>query len=324
MKAIREFDLALDSDRESLRAFLGSFFTDHGRKLPVIGPKRRVFHMVPAHKTDYLEIAQNLRPDILVLDWEDSVPNNLKLQAYENSKNFSIPNGVELWVRVNQVSHSHFKDEANLVKEISPNAVLLPKVEDTYQLAIAGNAFGSIEIVPTIETIAGMNRAMEIISFGGIKSVAFGAEDFYAELSTGLQMMDKGDIVNNQIDRERYLGFVQQLAMVCVKYNVQLLDGVHKGVHNLKSDDPIVLENLKQECILVRGRGACGKASIQPIQIEIIKKCFDIDLKQVVQALDIVENINDDCAIRVVNGCMEGPPKLLPAWKLLQHTYQCL
>jgi citrate lyase subunit beta/citryl-CoA lyase len=123
-------------------------------------PLRSVLY-VPGNKVDWMRKAPRYGADALILDLEDSVPDNGKVAARG------------LFVRVNRLETGLTGEDLEAVTCPSLYGVILPKVqapEDVVEVDVllkfferkAGMALGSVCLDPSLETAQGIRRAYEI------------------------------------------------------------------------------------------------------------------------------------------------------------------
>jgi citrate lyase subunit beta/citryl-CoA lyase len=130
---------------------------------------------VPAHRRDWVGKAIRVSPGAVVLDIEDSVPPNLKLQAMDHLKS-EIRElrdaGVGAFVRV-QPLHEGTAQEIAAAMTDGLTAIVLPKVTDaeeirrlhdmlSYAEGRTGVAHGAVGILPLPETAQGMYHAYDL------------------------------------------------------------------------------------------------------------------------------------------------------------------
>ncbi|WP_255770572.1 HpcH/HpaI aldolase/citrate lyase family protein [Pseudarthrobacter sulfonivorans] len=143
---------------------------------------------VPGHKRDWIDKALNSEADAIIIDLEDSVPPQDKdlaranardaLQAHDGSKGILI--------RPNALDTEFFGRDIAAVTHANLTAFLLPKLfsrDDVVRfdaLVTAaeldhGISRGTIELVPSLETAASINKVDEILAgprVGGVMAAA--------------------------------------------------------------------------------------------------------------------------------------------------------
>lgn len=143
---------------------------------------------VPGHKRDWIDKALNSEADAIIIDLEDSVPPQDKdlaranacdaLQAHDGSKGILI--------RPNALDTGFFGRDIATVTHTNLTAFLLPKLfsrDDVVRFDALVTAAeldhgidrGTIELVPSLETAASINKVDEILAgprVGGVMAAA--------------------------------------------------------------------------------------------------------------------------------------------------------
>ena len=315
------------ADRECLRQWVLASICVNAPELaqtPRRQFRRRVLHFVPASQPKFLEKAASLGADTLVFDLEDSVSPEDKPAAREHLRALKRETFTEseFCIRVNALSSPHWAADVETVRAVKPDAVMLPKVESAGMLARAQEELG-VECMPIIETIGGWQAADTIIGHSGIRTIVFGAEDFYSSFSVR-ERLRKGDIVNHPQDQARYLRIVQPLLLQCALRDVQFVDSVDTQIRNPRGSLLDGQELLRNECRLMRAEGALGKLSVHPSQIAIIRDGFDVSLKAVFQAVEKLESFSRTAVIVDRDGSMQDTPEIAAAKRILQDALRYL
>lgn len=169
-------------------------------------PLNRTFLFAPGNHPRRVEKALGLQADAVILDLEDSVATADKAAARKPvAEALERPRRCRGYVRVNApASPFCYRDLVETLHE-RVDGVVLPKVESAADLHAVdwmmaalererGIAEGSIDLMPIVETAAGVARVDRILQarslrpYGGpwrVKRVAFGAADF--GLEAGIQ-----------------------------------------------------------------------------------------------------------------------------------------
>ena len=98
---------------------------------------RRSILSVPAINLRALEKARGLDCDGVIFDLEDSVAPEMKAQARENLSAFFAAGrleGREIVIRINALSSAFGADDMACVIALQPDAVLIPKVDEPYDV----------------------------------------------------------------------------------------------------------------------------------------------------------------------------------------------
>ncbi len=166
-------------------------------------PLNRSLLFAPGNVPRRMEKALGLDADGVILDLEDSVAASDKAATRAPvAEAFSRPRRCRAYVRVNAASTEFCYADLNATLHKGVDGVFLPKVESAAELHAIdwlmaslererGLAEGSLDLVPQIETAAGMQRIDRILQARHlrtyrapwrVKRVAFGAADYGNEL----------------------------------------------------------------------------------------------------------------------------------------------
>jgi citrate lyase subunit beta/citryl-CoA lyase len=239
---------------------------------------------VPGNRTRMLEKALGLRPDAYVPDMEDSVPLTEKANARSITASM-LPRlasaGPLVIPRVNSLGTGLLEDDLEAVvgphiygvsvgKIASPEDVaavseVLERLE-----ALADLEAGAVKLVLWIETALGVVNAYSISAASQrIVGVAFGAEDFTADMGIG-RTPDQSEV---EYPRR----------VVCVAARAAGIPALDTPYFTLR--DP---EGLRSDAAGARAFGFKGKFAIHPEQIQVINETFSPSGAEVEYALRVV------------------------------------
>ncbi|HEX2566176.1 MAG TPA: CoA ester lyase [Burkholderiales bacterium] len=166
-------------------------------------PLNRSFLFAPGNVPRRIEKALGLEADAVIVDLEDSVAASDKAATRAPvAEAFSRPRRGRAYVRVNAASSEFCYADLHATLRKGVDGVFLPKVESAAELHAIdwlmanlererGIAEGTLDLVPQIETAAGMQRIDRILQARHlrtyrapwrVKRVAFGAADYGNEL----------------------------------------------------------------------------------------------------------------------------------------------
>lgn len=155
-------------------------------------PPPRSWLFVPGANPRYLAKLESARPDAVVLDLEDGVSPTHLDAARERVRTLLSAGDGDTWlpkvvaVRSHRVGHAEFaSDLASLGQRL--DVLILPKVAAAQEAASAALqldrvGLGRVGIVATVEAAAALPRLEEILAHPRVVGVAFGAEDFAADV----------------------------------------------------------------------------------------------------------------------------------------------
>lgn len=143
---------------------------------------------VPGHKRDWIDKALNSEADAVIIDLEDSVPPQDKELARTNARQaLEAHDGAKgILVRPNAVDTVYFGRDVATVTHQNLTAFLLPKLfsrDDVVRFDALVTAAeldhgidrGTVELVPSLETAASINKVDEILAgprVGGVMAAA--------------------------------------------------------------------------------------------------------------------------------------------------------
>src|SRR5271170_5693855 len=274
---------------------------------------------VPADNPRKLAKARTLRPDAFILDLEDGVAIDKKLEARATlTHNLESFKGLasKIFVRVNSIGAKFFEGDISSAVDPVVDGIFLPKCEDetdvnrvdseiTRTEAQKRMAPGKTKLLLILETPRGVVRAYEIgRSSKRVAALAFGPEDYCAEM--GIRRTRSGA----EISIPRML--VSQAAHAA---RIAALDGVFSDFH----DEEGLIEDTR------RGKemGYTGKAVIHPSQILPVHRTFAPAEDDVAWAEEVIEAYREagkkGSGLAVVRGRMVDEPIVGQARRILRQ-----
>ncbi|MGE5340200.1 MAG: HpcH/HpaI aldolase/citrate lyase family protein [Candidatus Omnitrophota bacterium] len=236
--------------------------------------------------------------DVTILDFEDSVPPDVKDVARKTVLDFlsqKRENDVVFGIRINQIDiEDGIKDLAALLdSRAMPDVIMIGKVESASQIHIIdkllGKKWSRIQLYPIIETAKGLIHAPEIATASPrVKALVFGSADF---------AQDMGGTMGWESLYHARAGIVTAAAQA----KIGAID-----TPDFNIDD---LDGLNLECTRVKRMGFTGKVTIHIKQTEIVNRVFSPSPEEIAWAQTILEaREKSSDSICVVNGKMVGPP----------------
>ncbi len=242
-------------------------------------PRRSVLYM-PGANTRALEKGRGLPADGLILDLEDSVAADAKVQARDNIVSAVSAGGYgyrELVVRINPLASPWGYDDLAAAASCGADAVLLPKVESAdmvrqVEAVMAGlGAAEDVAIWAMMETPLGMLHAEEIAaSSPRLGCLVMGTSDLAKDLQA-----------SHTRDRMPMITSLGLCLLAARAYRLAILDGVHLDLR----DD----EGLAYSCRQGLDLGFDGKTLIHPRTIEIANEVFAPTEQEVEWSRKIIE-----------------------------------
>ena len=236
-------------------------------------PLRSVL-FVPGNKEDWMRKAPRYNADALILDLEDSVPDEHKAEARGIVRKMIAElsaAGHTLFVRVNRLETGLTAFDLEAITSPGLYGVILPKVEapeDVVEVDIllkfferkAGMDLGSICIDPALETAAGIRQAYEVaIASDRVAHMGGGGgKDGDTARSIGYQWTQEG--LETLFLKSKILVDARSAG---VQYPVS---GGWMDIHNL--------DGLRQLATQLRQLGYTGMHLIHPSHVAVVNEVF--------------------------------------------------
>jgi citrate lyase subunit beta/citryl-CoA lyase len=259
---------------------------------------RRSVLTVPAVNTRALAKVTELDCDAVIFDLEDSVAPEKKAEARRNLKEFLDQASLgwrERIIRINDADSPHMTEDMQLVLALSPDVVLLPKVEEPAVVQGAADwlaeadATESLRIWAMIETPRGVLNAAAIASSGRT------ADSRLDAFVVGLNDLRKATRIPAERGRSYLMPYMMQVVLAARAYGLDVIDSV--------SNDFRDLDGFEVECAQGRLMGFDGKMLIHPSQIGPANGRFGPQPEAVAEARQVVEQFADprNAELNVIN-----------------------
>ncbi len=243
---------------------------------------RRTCHSVPGSSEKFLAKAPTLAADQVFLDLEDSVAPSEKEsargQVIRALRELEFPEGKTVVYRVNGTDTPFFyRDLIDVVEEVGDkiHAVMLPKVQEAGDIALAdklltqielakGFEVGRIGIEAQVEDAKGLVNVEAITTASQrMETIIFGPGDYSAAIGIPITQIG-GAPEGYPGDHLNYL--YSRLVVAARAAGIQAIDGPYAA---FKDED-----GLRERTRLVRALGLDGKWTIHPAQIEVVNEIF--------------------------------------------------
>jgi citrate lyase subunit beta/citryl-CoA lyase len=236
-----------------------------------IRPRRSALYM-PASNVRAVEKAKSLACDVVILDLEDSVAPEAKVEARQLAVEAVRAGGFggrELVLRVNGRDTPWGAADLGAAAASGADAVLIPKVSSADDLAHSAAALGAgTRLWAMIETSAAIFRLDEL------SQAAAGARNDVWIL--GLNDLAKEMRCRPGPDRAPLLPALSLAVLAAHSAGVDILDGVYNDIPDL--------EGLARECDQAAAFGCDGKSLIHPSHLETANRVFTPAAEAVEQA----------------------------------------
>jgi citrate lyase subunit beta/citryl-CoA lyase len=256
-----------------------------------VRPRRSVLYM-PGSNPRALEKARELAADVLILDLEDAVAPEAKLQARDAVVK-AIQQGFgdrEVLVRINGLDTRWWVEDIDAAASARPDAVLVPKVSSPRQLQDLAARLVDMGTDPHVRVWAMMETPLAMLNVGDIAAAALDSETRLAGFVMGTNDLAKDTRARLVPGRAPMLPWLMNCLAAARAYGLDILDGVYNDIGDAAG--------FAAECRQARDLGFDGKTLIHPRQIEPCNEAFsptaeEVDAaRKIIAAFDLPENEN--------------------------------
>jgi len=223
---------------------------------------------VPVTNNRALEKAATLEADALILDLEDAVLPERKLEARER-----VLSALEgefrartVVVRVNSLATKWGEADVTAALGTGCHALVIPKVESLEDLPPQGDK----PLWAMLETPLGILNAQAIAADPRVEVLILGTSDLIADLHA-----------RHTPGRENLFYAMGQVVLCARAYGKAALDGVFLEYQDLRG--------FEQACSQARDFGLSGKTLIHPSQIEAARRVFRPSSRELEHARELLE-----------------------------------
>lgn len=233
-----------------------------------VRPRRSVLYM-PGSNARALEKAKGIACDGLILDLEDSVAPEAKMEARRQVAAAVRAGGYgrrEVGVRINGMDTPWWLEDVDAAATAAPDVIVVPKVTsaaDVERVSTAMRRAGlpeSTQLWAMIETPLGVLKASEIAG------AARTAGSRLAGLVVGLNDLVKETRAELDADRSQAQYWLSSILTAARAFGLEALDSAYNNFR-----DP---DGLRHECRQARALGFDGKTLIHPDQVAIANEVF--------------------------------------------------
>jgi citrate lyase subunit beta / citryl-CoA lyase len=256
-----------------------------------VRPRRSVLYM-PGANARALEKGRELPADALILDLEDAVAPEAKLQARDAVVR-AMQQGFgerEVLVRINGLDTRWWVDDINAVAAVRPDGVLVPKVSSSRQLQDLAARLVDMGTDPHVRVWAMMETPLAMLNVRDIAAAALDSETRLAGFVMGTNDLAKDTRARLVAGRGPMVPWLMNCVAAARAYGLDILDGVYNDIGDA--------EGFAAECRQARDFGFDGKTLIHPRQIEPCNAAFSPGAEEVetarkiIAAFDLPENEN--------------------------------
>ena len=252
-------------------------------------PLRSVLY-IPGSKPRALEKARSLPADAIIFDLEDAVAPDEKAAARTTLTQALAEGGygarVKI-VRINDLATEWGAEDAQAVRSMGADAVLLPKVNGPAELDALAQIPGDQPLWAMMETPAGVLQAAQIAAHPRCAGLVMGTNDLAKDMGTRFRA-----------DRMPLMAGLGLCLLAAKAHGVAIIDGVYNA---FRDDDGLALE-----CAQGRDMGFDGKTLIHPAQLAVANAAFSPSAEDVALARRQIaaydEALSTGQAVAVVDG----------------------
>lgn len=261
----------------------------------------RSFLFVPANRTERYSKALNSGSDAVIIDLEDAIPTEHKLESRALLKQWLLDHPTEkVMIRVNADQTEWFAEDIQLAQLSNVIALVLPKAEQK-QAFEAIQKIRSLDVYPIIETPYGMANVEQIAQFPAVQALMFGSIDFQLEMDMTGDYLELMSFRNRMVLASKLAGIENPI------------DGVTADFTNT--------ELVRTETLQAKKLGFQGKLCIHPNQVKIVNQTFNPSPEEIQWAQEIIKAVQAaDGQTISLNGKMIDKPIILKAEKILKQA----
>ncbi|MEQ8824067.1 MAG: CoA ester lyase [Filomicrobium sp.] len=247
-----------------------------------VRPRRSVLYM-PGSNDRALEKAKTIPADALILDLEDAVAPDAKIEAREKVCAAVRSGGYgkrELIIRVNALETPWGADDLKAASEAGPDAILVPKVGRPGDIISAAKVVKAANAPDKTMLWAMMETPMSILNTREIAMAGIEREHRLTCLVMGTNDLIKESHARAYDDRFAVVPWLAMTIVAARAYGLDVLDGVYNEFRDL--------DGLRRECEHGRTLGMDGKTLIHPGQVEITNEIFSPSEEEVAWSRKII------------------------------------
>ena len=256
-----------------------------------VRPRRSVLYM-PGSNARALEKGRDLPADGLILDLEDAVAPEAKVQARAAVVK-AVRQGFgdrEVLVRINGLDTRWWVEDIDAAAAARPDAVLVPKISSPRQLQDLAARLVDMGTDPHVRVWAMMETPLAMLNVRDIAAAALDSETRLAGFVMGTNDLAKDTRAHLVAGRGPMVPWLMNCVAAARAYGLDILDGVYNDIGDA--------EGFVAECRQARDFGFDGKTLIHPRQIEPCNAAFspsseEVEMaRKIIAAFDLPENEN--------------------------------
>ena len=255
-----------------------------------IRPRRSVLYM-PGANDRALEKARSLPADAVILDLEDSVAPDAKVEARNKVVEAVREGGYgrrEVIIRPNALETAWGAADILAAASAAPDAILIPKVQHPGDSISAAKILKSVNAPERTKLWAMMETPLSILHAAEIAATGADPENRLVCLVMGTNDLLKESRARALHDRFAVVPWLALTIVAARGYGLDIIDGVY---NDFKDE-----QGFRNECEHGRTLGMDGKTLIHPSQVTPCNEIFsptdeEVDWsKKIIRAFDEPEN----------------------------------
>ena len=243
-----------------------------------IRPRRSILYM-PGSNARAIEKARTLPADGIIIDLEDAVAPDAKVQAREQVAAAVKAGGFgarEVFIRVNGIDTPWHADDMYAAAHAAPDAILIPKINNADQLEMVGRRLLDMGTHHKTRIWAMIETPISIINIAAIAAAAKDSETRLSGFVLGTNDLAKETSARLVPGRAPMLPWITSCVLAARAYGIAVLDGVYNDIGNA--------QGFIEECEQGRDLGMDGKTLIHPNQIAPCNETFSPSEAEIAQA----------------------------------------
>lgn len=259
--------------------------------MALIRPRRSVLYM-PGANDRALEKSRSLPADALILDLEDSVAPEAKVEARKKVVEAVKEGGYgrrEVVIRPNALETAWGTADILAAASAAPDAILIPKVQHPGDIISAAKILKSVNAPEKTKLWAMMETPHSILHAAAIAAVGADPENRLVCLVMGTNDLLKESRARALHDRFAVVPWLALAVVAARGYGLDIIDGVY---NDFKDE-----AGFRGECEHGRTLGMDGKTLIHPSQVAPCNEIFSptdeeiVWSKKIIRAFEEPENV---------------------------------
>lgn len=244
-------------------------------------PRRSCLYM-PASNARAIEKARIIAADVIILDLEDAVAPDAKVDARAAACRAAKDGGFsgrELAIRINALDSAWGADDLRQAAVSGAHALLVPKVTNAADIHAINDAMNDAYAPADMALWVMIEMPLAILNIAEIAAAS--RETRLSGFVIGTNDLAKELHAQNTPGREAFQTALQLCLIAARAYGMHAIDGVFNDI----ADE----DGLDRECRQGRMLGYDGKTLIHPAQLAICNQIFSPSADEIAEARAIVE-----------------------------------